>query len=601
MKPTDRGPSAAGFPWRRALVVALAISAAASLVIGAGFDVAPAWRGWLTRLDVFLALCFAMLWISDLLGASQPAAAIRRRRAELALIALGLGALLLFNLVPESVRGALATELHETTGSLVLWIVRAFLLACVFLQLLRALEWTLSRGLRAEIILAASFVGIITAGALLLLMPNAMQDGVRPLSPIDALFTSASAACVTGLTVRDLGTEFSTLGQMITLVTIQVGGLGIVTFVALLSSISNKTLPVPQMVVFRQMINAPAMGDLRRRIAGIVAITIILEGAGAAALYAFVDAAPTRLARLEWAVFHSVSAFCNAGFALQKDSLESLASNFGATSTIMLLIVFGGLGFLVIPEFLSVIWRGRGNLLRPAGQAHGTACAPRLRFSVQTRLSLLVTAALILLGTAGFWCLESGHVLRGMGTGEAFANSLFQSVTPRTAGFNTVPIGDLQNATLFLIVSLMVVGGCPVSTAGGIKTVTFAILLLGLRALITQQSRIEAFGRSIPARVVFSALNVFLLYMGAAMAGLVLLSWCEPHLAVRDVLFECFSALSTVGLSTGITGQLGDGGKLVLCALMFIGRIGPIAMVLSVFQTSHPVDYEFPQEDVVVG
>jgi trk system potassium uptake protein TrkH len=164
-----------------------------------------------------------------------------------------------------------------------------------------------------------------------------------------------------------------------------------------------------------------------------------------------------------------------------------------------------------------------------------------------------------------------------------------------------VTIGDLQNATLLVIVLLMVIGGCPVSTAGGIKTVTFAILLLGLRALVTGNSRIEAFGRTIPSRVVVSALNVFLLYISAATAGLILVSWFEPQLAMRDVLFECFSALSTVGLGTGITAQLDTGSKLVLCLLMFVGRIGPIAMVLSVFQIAQAMDYEFPEEDIVVG
>jgi trk system potassium uptake protein TrkH len=265
------------------------------------------------------------------------------------------------------------------------------------------------------------------------------------------------------------------------------------------------------------------------------------------------------------------------------------------------LIVLGGLGFLVIPELLAVFWYGKRELLPGRARGYGRLGFPRLRFSVQTRLSLVTTSALIVFGTAGFWLLESGQILRGLGVADTFTTSLFQSVTARTAGFNTVTIAELQNATLFLLVLLMVIGGCPVSTAGGIKTVTFAILILGLRALVTRNSRIEAFGRTVPARVVVSALNVFLIYMAAAITGLILVSWLNPQLPMRDVLFECFSALSTVGLSTGITTQLDTGSKIVLCALMFIGRIGPIAMVLSVFQTSHAVDYEFPQEDVVVG
>lgn len=601
MKPVESVLREPTHTWRQALPATLALVAAASLVAGIGFDPGRPWQIWLDRLDVALAIAFATLWVSDFVGHPRPAAAARRLRVELVLVASGLLALALFLIAPESLRRGLASELHQAGAGLAFWIVRVFLIACVLLQLLRGIELVLSRGMRAEIVLAASFAGIITAGTLLLLLPNCMVPSVGPLSAVDAFFTATSAACVTGLTVRDTGAEFSSLGQAVILATIQIGGLGIVTFVALLSSISNKVLPVPQMVVFRHMINAPAMGDLRRRIAGIVVITLGLEFAGAAALYAWVDSTGSRFEHLQWSLFHSVSAFCNAGFALQPDSLESLAGNYAATSTIMALIVLGGLGFLVIPDLVAVLWQGRATLVPRRWRNRAIEAAPRLRFSVQTRLSLVVTAALVFLGTIGFWVLEAGHTLQGAGAGQALADALFQSVTARTAGFNTLPVGEFQNATLFLIVALMVVGGCPVSTAGGIKTVTLAILLLGLRSLVTRKSRIEVFGRSVPARVVFSAINVLLLYLGAALAALILMSWLEPQLAVRDVLFECFSALSTVGLSTGITAGLGDGAKLVLCLLMFVGRIGPIAMVLSVFQSTSTLDYEFPREDVVVG
>ncbi len=601
MKLGETTEPAKGFRGRVTVIALMALVSAASLIVGGGFTL-PDWvRLHLDRLDLVLAVGFAAIWLSDLARASKPAEAARYRRAELFLLALGIITFLALLLIPDALRHLVAERLHQRAGSLGFWWIRIFLLACVLLQLLRGIEFILRRGLRAELLLAGSFLGIIATGALLLLLPNAMQPGCTPLSFVDALFTATSATCVTGLSVRDTGGEFSTFGQNIIMVLIQIGGLGIVTFVALLSSISNKTLPVPQMVIFRHIINAPAVGDLRRRIAGIVAITLLVELTGAAALFILVDTGTDTLNHMQWSLFHSISAFCNAGFAFQADSLESLHENTGALYTIMTLIVLGGLGFLVLPEFISMLRSNCREFLAKRRAHAGESFIPRLRLTVQTRLSVITTMSLIVLGATGFALLEGDHVLKGLGSLDFFTASLFQSVTARTAGFNTLPIGELQNATLLLIVLLMVVGGCPVSTAGGIKTVTFAILLLGLRALVRGNSRIEAFGRTVPARVITSALNVFLLYMTAAITGLILLSWASPHLAMRDLLFECFSALSTVGLSTGVTAQLGTEGKLVLCALMFIGRIGPIAMVLSVFQSSPAVDYEFPQEDVVVG
>lgn len=579
----------------------MALVAAASLITGGGFNL-PDWiRAKLDWLDLLLALGFAITWLAELRLAAKPEVAARYRRAELVLLSAGAVAFVALLLMPVAMQRLLAEELHQPATDLGFWLLRFFLLACVFLQTLRGVESILRKGLRAELLLAGSFAAIIAAGSLFLLLPKAVASGCSPLSWIDALFTATSATCVTGLSVRDTGSEFSTFGQTIIMTLIQIGGLGIVTFVALLSSISNKKLPVPQMVIYRKIINTPVAGDLRRHIAGIVAITLLVELTGAIALFFFVETGQNRLDQIQWSVFHSISAFCNAGFAFQPDSLESLRGNTGAVYTIMTLIIVGGLGFLVLPEFISLLHHRFRDIFWQRNSPAQKLFVYRSRFSLQSRLSLITTAFLIVVGGLLIALLERDHVMNGLESLDLVTASLFQSVTARTAGFNTLPIGELQNATLLVIVLLMIVGGCPVSTAGGIKTVTFSVLLLGLRSLIRGHNRIEAFGRTVPARVVTSALNVLLLYLSAAITGLILLSWASPQLAMRDVLFECFSALSTVGLSTGITPQFGTEGKLVLCALMFVGRIGPIAMVLSVFQSSTTVDYEFPQEEVVVG
>lgn len=213
-------------------------------------------------------------------------------------------------------------------------------------------------GVRPEVVLAGSFAALILVGTLLLLLPTAGGSATAPITPMDALFTSTSAVCVTGLGVRDTGTAFSDFGQLIILALFQIGGLGIVTFVAFISVFSAKTLPVPQMVAFRRVISASETDDLKKRIAGILMLTAIIEGAGALSLYTFAAPGGDSLQRLKWSVFHSVSAFCNAGFALQPDNLEFGWNNPGLNFTVVVLIVLGGLGFLVLPELIALAGAG---------------------------------------------------------------------------------------------------------------------------------------------------------------------------------------------------------------------------------------------------
>jgi Trk-type K+ transport system membrane component len=266
------------------------------------------------------------------------------------------------------------------------------------------------------------------------------------------------------------------------------------------------------------------------------------------------------------------------------------------------LIVVGGLGFLVIPELIEY-FRGRirasGWRIRSRNYKFLRPRRPRL--TVQTKMSLWVTFSLIAVGMLTFWLLESNHMLANAGIGEGLLTSAFQSITTRTAGFNTVSIGDLQPATLIVIMILMVIGGSPVSTSGGIKTLTFGILLLSLRTMILQKEKVEAFGRTLPQKALFTALSVFVLYIMTAAVGFFLLALFDPQIPLRELGFEMISALSTVGLSTGITSQLSTGSKVVLCVAMFIGRVGPISLVLSVFQSRKQTDYDFPDEDVIVG
>lgn len=607
--PTDtttspfRTRTAAALPLVRKSMPLLGVMAVVSLILHHGFPIGTRYAEWFNWFDLVLAVGFCMGVAMELIGAKCPRDAIYERRFELFTIASLIFTILLPWVLPGKVVNVLVPALHQQSVSdLVFGMIRVFLLANVLIQLLRTIQGIFSSGIRLELVFAGSFAALILIGTLLLLMPRVAADPNEPITLMEAVFTSTSAVCVTGLVVRDTGTAFSPLGQTIIMALIQIGGLGIVTFVAFISVFSAKTLPVPQMVAFRQSINAPAMSDLKQRIAGVLLLTAIIEGAGAASLYVLTPLDGDPFERLRWCVFHSISAFCNAGFAFQPDSLESVRNNAAVNCVFILLITLGSLGFLVLPELrskLSAALRNLPLLLHPRTRRFQPVRFVRL--TVQTRMSLQITLWLTLIGMLGFFLLEAGHLLKGASAGESLVISAFQSVTLRTAGFNTVPLGELQQATLLLMIMLMVIGGSPVSTAGGIKTVTFGVLLLSLQSMIFRRRNVEAYGRTIPPRVFFTALNVTVLYAATAGACLFLLSIFDSQLALRDTLFETISALSTVGLSTGITAELSPASQLVLCVAMFIGRVGPIALVFSVFQSRGKVDYEFPAEDVVVG
>lgn len=581
-----------------------------SLVFEQGFALPPATKGWFTALIAILAVTYSLdlvLALAKPPGARQNFALRRLEYGAFVILILLLlvnGTLLVFG------NDILLQLFHApAAGALIMSLLRVFLVWLIGVQALRAAQRLMILGMRPEFVLALSFAILIAGGTLLLLLPNASARDERPIGAVDALFTATSAACVTGLTVRDTGSDFSCLGQIIILGLFQAGGLGIITFVAFLSVFSSRALPVPQMVIFRQAVNAPASSDLKRQFIGIVLTTSLIEIAGIILLFHFLPAQGDFLEHLFWSVFHSVSAFCNAGFALQPDSLVPFKQHPGVIFSISLLIVLGGMGFLVIPELLTykpqsgTLFRlTRSALFRRLTFFRWVSPVQRTtRLSIQAKLALSVMGALLLLGLVGFWILEANHLLRDQSAADGFLASFFQSITARTAGFNTVPIDQLQNSTLILLMVLMVIGANPVSTGGGIKTVSFGILLLALRAMISRRDRVEAFGRTIPTTTLFAALSVFGIYVLSAVLAVFCLSLTDPGFTLEQKTFEVVSALSTVGLSTGITPALSVPGKLIICAAMFVGRVGPISLVLSVFHRPRGARFEYPEEDVVVG
>lgn len=437
-----------------------------------------------------------------------------------------------------------------------------------------------------------SFSGVILLGSTLLSLPLATTG--QPIPWIDALFTVTSATCVTGLTVVDTGAYFSGFGQVLILIFIQLGGLGITTLSAMIFYLFTESLPLrDREVVLRTLAGTravtPSLGQLLR---AVLVLTLAIESVGALLLtlrFAF-DYPLPRAAYL--GLFHAVSAFCNAGFGLFSDNLVGYQGDWAVNFTIMALVVLGGLGFSVLLELLRI--------------AQGQQAWARL--SLHSKVVLFTTAFLIPLGALVIYGMEHGNILRGMSASTQFLVSLFQSISLRTAGFNTVDIGHLTDPTLFFMIMLMFIGGASGSCAGGIKVNTFALLVALTWSRLHGRNDVEIFERRISpwaiprviTLVILSVCFVTFMVLLLSLAEQGMLSHQQSRGAFMEVVFEAFSAFGTVGYSTGLTPHLSTPGKGLIILLMFVGRVGPLTLgALFTERKKRPLRY--PEENVLVG
>jgi trk system potassium uptake protein TrkH len=435
---------------------------------------------------------------------------------------------------------------------------------------------------------------VIGGGTLLLALPLARAG--EPVSLLDALFTATSAVCVTGLTVVDTGTRFSPAGQAVVLALIQVGGLGLMTFAVFAGVVLGRRVAFTDRMVIQDSMHHTPKAGVRRLVRYVVGFTLATEATGALLLWLrFRGQFPAGEAVWQ-SVFHSVSAFCNAGFGLLPDNLVPYRGDLLVNLAVTGLIVVGGLGFLVNMELRDQA------ALRLRGRH-----APLL--SLHARLVLVVTAALLAGGALVILFLEWDNTLSGLPLGERLLASWFQSVTPRTAGFNTIDFGRVSSDTLFFVIFLMFVGASPGSTGGGIKTTTFGLLFALVVARWRGRGRATVFSRTIPHAVMDRALLLALLAWALVSLAIGLLVLTETHgtpfgeAEPRFValMFEAVSAFGTVGLSTGVTPSLSGAGKLVLIALMFVGRVGPLTLVLAVGPRQERGRFRYAEENVMVG
>jgi trk system potassium uptake protein TrkH len=458
--------------------------------------------------------------------------------------------------------------------------------------------------------LIASFLVLIISGAGLLMLPAASAHGKENVSFIDALFTATSATCVTGLIVKDTGQDFSIMGQVVILTLIQLGGLGIVVFGAvfalLLAQALGHALSVRESVAMQDLLSASTISRIGKMIVFIFFATIIIEAIGAVSLFGMWEGSIQH--RWFCSVFHSISAFCNAGFSLFNTSFITYNRSWQIYVVVCPLIVLGGLGFSVLYDLANIAADRVKRFFKVcfSKQYRFSMEAPK-RMRLQTKIVLTVSGLLIVLGACGVFLFEryaSGPgASRDGSVVDEITGALFQSVTARTAGFNTVDIAALSPSSKFILILLMFIGGSPGSTAGGIKTVTLAVVVMTAVAALRRRHQVEMFRRSIRIVVVGRAITVMLLFVLVLFSVTLALNVTENSngFTMSDIIFEAGSALGTVGLTTGITPSLTTAGKMIIIATMLIGRLGPLTLLAALTFNLKPARYDYPDEAVIVG
>ena len=443
------------------------------------------------------------------------------------------------------------------------------------------------------VLVVASFCTAILAGTLLLLLPIATRAGSIPV--IDALFTATSATCVTGLVVVDTGTCFTAFGQGVILALIQIGGLGVMTISVALFRLVGKSISFRQRMVLQDVFTHTPREDILKLLKSIVLFTLLAEAVGAVFLFSSWNNLFPWPKALYFSVFHSVSAFCNAGFSLFPDSLMRFSDNLTVNFAICVLIVIGGLGFPVLYDIVTHFTAGKGN---------------RHRLSIQTKTVLWTTFILIAAGAILFAFLERHDLMMRGSSLHCICISVFQSVTCRTAGFNTIDIGHLNDATLAVMIFLMFFGASPGSCGGGIKTTTLAIIFAFTYSRMTRKRRVNLFKKSIPNETVTRSTSLILVSFG--IIGLVVFmilmgntgvnpSLSAGHESFLTCLFETVSAFGTVGLSMGVTPLLNLWGKSWIILMMIVGRVGVLTFAYIIVGSGATGGIEYSEENIMIG
>jgi Trk-type K+ transport system membrane component len=574
--------------WANVGVLFLGVTAIISVVAEYGFYLKPEWEAYTQTAGVVVLYGFALLTLVKLLVAENRMEHIRSRGVEIGLLSI----ILLYLLLPRMVEGLLLSLnpllTTDTLTRLYLVITQFFVMVAFTPTLLRYSKKLMLGNIQPSMLILLSFAFLIGVGTILLLLPRATVGNSPSL--LDALFTATSAVCVTGLIVVDTATFFTPVGHSILMILMQIGGLGIMTLTTFFAFMMGGGTRLKEYSTMQSLLGEESLGKIKRTILQIALVTFTIEGIGAFALYEFSEGMnfASQKERVLFSLFHAVSGYCNAGFASTTENLADVALRFnsGVLTTIMVLVVIGGLGY---PVLLNL-----GTLLRIRS---GTFIQRRL--SVHTKLVLSTTTFLLVAGSIGFFLLEQDNTLRGLSFGRQLMASLFHSVSARTAGFNTVDIGALTAPTLFFVMVLMWIGASPGSTGGGVKTTTIALALLNILAIASGRNTVEVFKRRVSDISIVKAFSTVLLsFSFIALAFFCLL--LSERAPFEALLFEVVSAASTVGFSTGLTPQLSGTGKFIIILCMFVGRVGFLATIVALVRHRFEGRYDYTRENVFV-
>lgn len=476
-----------------------------------------------------------------------------------------------------------------------------FIAALVFKFSTNSLELS-TRNVNPALLFVFSFFFIILFGSGLLMMPNATNAGI---GFTDAFFTATSAVCVTGLIVVDTATHFTILGQIIIGILIQIGGLGIMTFTSFFGYFFKGGSSIGHEFLLKELLNEDKLGEIFNTLLKIMTLTFSIELLGAVLIYTSVDPSfnSSQLSLIGFSVFHSVSAFCNAGFSTLTDGLYDVGirTNYPLQLTISGLIIIGGLGFPIVFNYY--------RLLRHYGRNFYNQLTGRGRYvhlpqviNINTRIVMITTAILLLVGTAVFMLTEYNNTLRDLPLNGKLVGAFFGSVTTRTAGFNTIDMSALMPLTVIACLFLMWVGASPASTGGGIKTTTFALTVLNTTSIMKGKGRIEIFSREIANESVRRAYAVVFLSLVVIACSVIMIMVFEgKKFGLDKVIFEVVSAYGTVGLTLGITSSLTIASKWTLIITMFLGRVGTLTLLVGFFRKLRSFQYHYPKSNIMIN
>ena len=479
------------------------------------------------------------------------------------------------------------------------------LLLFSFLNLSNGLVRLLGRRTNPSLILAVSFFVIILIGTGLLLLPRCTVEGVV-LSWVDALFTSTSAVCVTGLVPVDVSATFTPMGLTVIILLIQVGGLGVMTLTSFFAMFFMGNTSLYNQLVVRDMVSSNSLGSLLSTLLYILGFTMVIEGAGMVSIWLGIHGTlgMSLEEELAFSAFHSISAFCNAGFSTLPGNLGNPMVMTGHNSlyiSVSLLIILGGIGFPILVNFKDIVLHHLRRFWKFVRTLKLDRHKKQHLYNLNTKIVLIVTLLLLVLGTLAVAAFEWNGSFAGMSVADKWTQAFFNATCPRTAGFSSVDLTSLSVQTILIYIFLMWIGGAAQSTAGGVKVNAFAVVVLNLIAVLRGTERVEVFGRELSHDSIRRSNATVVMSLGVLFLFIFVLSILEPKMSVMTLTFECVSALSTVGSSLNATPLLRDESKLLVALLMFVGRVGLITLMLGIVKQKKNTKYRYPSDDIIIN